>query len=136
MVLSFGVHGQFNTQVKKEPWTQSQLMPVETLANRISKGQTKNLLVLSIGFDDVIAGSTYVGAGRDRAAIEKLKQILKNESKDTEVVLYCGCCPFASCPNVRPAFQTVKDLGFKNLKLLDIPNNIKVNWIDKGYPSK
>jgi hypothetical protein len=30
----------------------------------------------------------------------------------------------------------LNDMGFKNHKLLNIPQNIKVDWIDKGYAVK
>lgn len=129
-LLSFGLNAQEN------PWNENQLMKTEVLAQKINKSQLDNTLILSVGFDDVISGSTYIGAARDKASIEKLKAALKGVSKDKEVVIYCGCCPFDRCPNVRPAFETLKELGFKNAKLLNIPDNIKVDWLDKGYPSK
>jgi hypothetical protein len=50
------------------------------------------------------------------------------------VVIYCGCCPFAKCPNVRPAFSTLLGMGFKNPRLLNLSHNLKADWIDKGYP--
>lgn len=129
-VLSFGLNAQ------QEPWQDNQLMEADVLAQKINKNQLDNTLILSIGFDDVIAGSTYIGAGRDKASIEKLEKILLGVSKDTEVVIYCGCCPFDRCPNIRPAFEAVQNLGFKNAKLLNIPDNIKVDWLDKDYPTK
>ena len=66
-----------------------------------------------------------------KAAIE---QQLKNIDKDQKVVIYCGCCPYEHCPNVRPAIDAVKQMKFTNYFLLDLPHNIKKDWIDKGYP--
>jgi thiosulfate/3-mercaptopyruvate sulfurtransferase len=48
------------------------------------------------------------------------------------IVFYCGCCPFNHCPNVRPAFKVLKQMGFTNFKLLNLPENLKVNWINIG----
>jgi hypothetical protein len=48
--------------------------------------------------------------------------------------VYCGCCPFEKCPNIRPAFNLMKAMGFSNGKLLNLPTNLKQNWIAKGYP--
>jgi rhodanese-related sulfurtransferase len=57
------------------------------------------------------------------------------QSKDASIVLYCGCCPFENCPNVRPAIALLKDSGYTNYKLLNLPSNLKKDWIDKGYPT-
>ena len=42
--------------------------------------------------------------------------------------------PYKNCPNVRPAFTLLNEMKFTNHKLLDLPANLKVDWIDKGYP--
>ncbi|RAJ08649.1 hypothetical protein LX64_01303 [Chitinophaga skermanii] len=119
----------------KEPWTNSQLMATKTLADKITSNQTKDLLVLNVGPDALIKGSIDIGAAHDAGSLQKLKDYLKNVKKDKAIVIYCGCCPFDRCPNVRPAFQTLMDMGFKNAKLLDVPKNLKVDWIDKQYPT-
>lgn len=118
----------------KEPWTQEQLLPTAKLAERINNNQTDNLLVLNIGPDAVIKGSVDIGPAQEKESISKLKAYLKDVKKDKEVVIYCGCCPFSRCPNIRPAFRTLTEMGFKNARLLDIPQNIRVDWINKKYP--
>lgn len=123
-------------QIIEELWKPSQLVETKDLANTIKKNKAGNLLILSIGPDSVIKGSVDVGATHDAKNIEKLKSHLKNVSKNKEVIIYCGCCPFSRCPNIRPAFKTLKELGFKNAKLLNIPNNIKTDWIDHDYPTE
>ena len=50
------------------------------------------------------------------------------------VVVYCGCCPFEHCPNIRPAMAVLKEMNFTDYYLLNLLRNIKINWIDKGYP--
>ena len=55
--------------------------------------------------------------------------------KDTKVVVYCGCCPFEHCPNVRPAIDVLKEMKFTNYYLLNLSHNLKTDWIDKGYPT-
>lgn len=120
-------------QQQVEPWNYKQLVATETLAARIDKGDTKDLLILSIGPDAVIKGSVDIGPTSEKENISKLRNLLKDVPKDKEVVIYCGCCPFVRCPNIRPAFLVLQDMGFKNGKLLDIPQNIKVDWLDKDY---
>jgi hypothetical protein len=56
--------------------------------------------------------------------------------KDADVVIYCGCCPFRDCPNIRPAFRVLQEMKFTRAKLLNIPTTLKADWINKGYPSE
>jgi hypothetical protein len=121
---------------KSNPWTENQLMEPADLAKRINENNAKDLLIISVGPDDIIKGSVYVGPGQDKTNIAKLKALLKKTSKDKEIVIYCGCCPFDPCPNIRPAFQFLMDNGFNNAKLLNLTKNIKTNWLDKNYPVK
>jgi thiosulfate/3-mercaptopyruvate sulfurtransferase len=37
-------------------------------------------------------------------------------------------------PYIRPAMALLKNMQFSNYKLLNLPQNVKVDWIDKGYP--
>lgn len=121
-------------QTTQEPWSASQLMPPKQLADRIQQAKTPMPLIVNIGPQAVIKGSVDVGPAGEKPNIKKLETLLSKEDKNREVVLYCGCCPFDRCPNIRPAFTQIKKMGFKNAKLLDIPKNIKTDWIDKDYP--
>lgn len=121
-------------QVKQEPWTDAQLMPTQELADKINTSGKDKPLIINIGPQSVIKGSVDVGPGKEKENISKLEKTLSKVDKKQEVVIYCGCCPFEKCPNIRPAFNELKELGFANAKLLNIPKNIKVDWIDKGYP--
>ena len=121
-------------QQNQEPWNNNQLLEPAILASKISQNQANDILILSVGPDAVIMGSVDMGTTHEEENIEKLKSYLKDVPKDKEVIIYCGCCPFDKCPNIRPAFKVLQDMGFKNAKLLNLPKNIKVNWIDKNYP--
>jgi hypothetical protein len=120
---------------RTEPWTKSQLMAPKLLANKISSHQTKDMLILCVGPMALIKGSVDIGPAEKPANLQKLKNYLKDVKKDKEIVIYCGCCPFDKCPNIRPAFKVLKKMGFKNAKLLNLSHNIKVDWLDKGYPT-
>ena len=123
------------TAQDNEPWNSDQLMEPATLASMMEQNQTENLLVVSVGPGAVVKNSVDIGPAQEQANIEKLKTYLKNVPKDKEVVIYCGCCPIGKCPNVRPAFEVVSEMGFHHAKLLNLATNSKVNWIDKGFPT-
>lgn len=132
-LLAFSSNGMY-AQQKPEPWSNKQLLETETLASRIGQGEVQNLLILSIGPDALIKGSVGIGPASEKENIDKLRAYLKEVAKGKEVVIYCGCCPFDRCPNIRPAFKVLNAMGFKNAKLLNIHQNVKVDWLDKGYP--
>jgi thiosulfate/3-mercaptopyruvate sulfurtransferase len=117
-----------------EPWTEAQLKPTQELADQISGSGKAKPTVINIGPQAVIKGSLDAGPGSEKENLKKLEKILSKQDKNHEVVLYCGCCPFAKCPNIRPAFKLIQEKGFTQARLLNIPKNIKTDWIDKGYP--
>ncbi len=124
----------FSSQQGSDPWTKEQLMPPAELARMIKDGTAKNVHLFNIGPSGDIKGSEDIGEGRDPASIAKLKGRLSELPKDAQVVVYCGCCPFKNCPNVRPAMSLLNEMQFTNGKLLDLSENLKTDWIDKGYP--
>jgi len=129
--LSFG---QFTTQRQSEPWTQQQLLPPAELAKVLNDPKAPQPIVFSIGMEAIIRGSIDIGPVMMNQSLNLLKQKLSSLPKNAQIVVYCGCCPFASCPNVRPAMELLKNMQFTNYKLLNLPQNIKVDWIDKNYP--
>lgn len=126
--------GSLAAQQKQEPWKADQLMAPKALAEKITKNQAGNTFILCVGPDALIKGSVDIGPGKDAESVSKLRTYLNKTPKDKEIVVYCGCCPFDRCPNVRPVFQALNEMGFKNPRLLDLAKNIKVDWLDKGYP--
>lgn len=119
-----------------EPWTAEQLMAPADLAARINKTGASQPLLVSVGPSGIIKGSIETGPARDKENLDKLRKLLKKEDRNREVVIYCGCCPFEHCPNVRPAFALLTEMHFTHAKLLNLSHNIKVDWIDHGYPVK
>lgn len=131
VVISISSFGQ-NTNT--EPWTENQLMPPVELAKIINEKNVSKPIVFSIGPGAIIKGSIDIGPAQEKENLKKLKAKLSKLPKDTNIVIYCGCCPFVHCPNIRPAFQLLNEMKFTNHKLLSLQKNIKVDWNDKGYP--
>ncbi len=80
-----------------------------------------------------IPGSVYAGPGSNAAGLAMLKQEAGKLPRDREIVIYCGCCPWDRCPNVQPAMDVLKGMGFTKVKALYLATGFKVDWIDKGY---
>ena len=116
------------------PWPSSQVISAADLARNL-KGL--DATILQVGFAKLyevkhIPESIYAGpAARD---LEPLKKALAGVPKDREIVLYCGCCPWDHCPNMKPAYNLLKSLGYTKIKVMEIPNNFGADWADKGYP--
>ena len=81
-----------------------------------------------------IPGSEYLGAGGSPEGIQTLRKRVSSLPKKTFIVLYCGCCPWSHCPNVKPAYDALVEMGFTNVKVLFMANNFGADWVDKGYP--
>jgi thiosulfate/3-mercaptopyruvate sulfurtransferase len=83
-----------------------------------------------------ISGSRHVGPASTPEGLQALKQALRDiPQRQSIVVLYCGCCPWDDCPNVRPALKLARELGRNDVKLLYLPRNLQIDWIDQGLPS-
>ncbi|MEJ5963278.1 rhodanese-like domain-containing protein [Pedobacter immunditicola] len=132
ILFSGTVTGQ--TFGKKPVWEKSQLIEPSAMMALLKNPNAKKPPLYNIGFVSNIPGSVNLGAARDQSGLAKLKNAVKSVSKDRMVVIYCGCCPFENCPNVRPAYQLLQDLGYKKTKILNLPTSLKADWIDKGYP--
>lgn len=118
----------------RDPWTQSQLIQPSELAVLIANSNAKKPLIFNIGVVDNIEGAKNMGGASEKENLEKFKKVLSGLPKSTFLVVYCGCCPFDKCPNIRPAYSLLSSMGFSNGRLLNLPVNLKQNWIDKGYP--
>jgi len=119
---------------QNDPWTQQQLLAPADLAKALNNPKSPQPIVFSIGMQAIIKGSVDIGPTLRPDNLNTLKQKLNKLPKNSQIVVYCGCCPFSRCPNIRPAMELLKSMQFTNYKLLNLPQNVKVDWIDKGYP--
>jgi hypothetical protein len=115
-------------------WTEKQLIQPSALAAIMANNKIQKPVIFNMGVVEDIPGAVRIGAASDEKNIQILKEKLKALPKNTQVVVYCGCCPYDKCPNIRPAFQALISSGFVNGKVLNLPTNIKTDWINKGFP--
>jgi len=119
-------------------WEKSQTVQPTELARELNDGN-KAPLVVFVGFQRLftaghIHGAQFHGSGGSAEGLAQLKTWAATLPRTSNVVLYCGCCPMEKCPNIRPAFTAFRELGFKNLRVLLLPNDFAADWADKGFP--
>lgn len=117
-----------------DPWAAK-----DTVSPKDVAADLKTPLILHVGFPVLyrashIAGSQFAGPGSKPEGLEMLKKAVAGQPLSREIVLYCGCCPWDKCPNVRPAFAALRELGYTRVKVMVVPENLKADWTDKGFP--
>ena len=141
LVLMFAVEMLAQPQPSTSAIPPTKLIQPEELVKLLQSKSAEKPLILNIGPRRIFAqahiqGSEYIGAGSDAEGIQQLRKRVGSLSKTKSIVLYCGCCPWSRCPNVAPAFQELAAMGFKNVKVLYIADNIGADWVFKGYPTE
>jgi len=123
----------------REPWSHDEVMTPGELAQELAAPGSRRPAVVCVGeeflYDGAhVPGALYLGPGRKPKGIEDLTRWAHGTPRDKEVVLYCGCCPWMQCPNIRPAYRALHALGFQRLRVLEIDQDFDHDWVAKGYP--
>lgn len=126
-------------QSELEPGSAPLISP-EELVKLLQAPKDSRLLILNVGpsllyMQAHIPGSEYIGAASTPQGVQALHERAKKLPHNTFIVLYCGCCPWSHCPNVRPAYNQLHKMGFANVKVLYIQGNFGTDWVEKGYPT-
>jgi rhodanese-related sulfurtransferase len=121
-----------------DPWSKGDLLETAALANRLtSSAAPPKIICVAFPFlyrQRHILHAEFAGPANKPEGLQALRQAVKDLPKNSEIVIYCGCCPMVHCPNIRPAFRTLKEMGFTRVRVLDVPTNLHVDWTAKGYP--
>jgi thiosulfate/3-mercaptopyruvate sulfurtransferase len=129
---------QASAAAGSDPWTAAQLVQPADLVKELAAKDGAAPTVLYVGFRTLfegghIVGASFHGTASTEAGLADLKKWTASLPRTTNLVIYCGCCPFDLCPNIRPAFAALRDMGFTHLRLLVLPKNFATDWVDKGY---
>jgi len=121
------------------PQAASQLLAPEDLAKTLSSPVSRKPLVVFVGPTILyrsghIPGAKLIGPASRPEELASLLNFARPLARGTDIVLYCGCCPWEHCPNVRPALEALQKLGFSRVKILHLLHDFKQDWLDKGYP--
>ena len=117
----------------------SRLISPEDLVKILSSTKGEKPLVLQVGSHVLFAqahipGSEYIGAASTENGLQALRNRVRSLSRNKFIVIYCGCCPWNHCPNIKPADDLLRSIGFTNIKVLYIEDNFGTDWVDKGFP--
>lgn len=121
-----------------DPWTKVQTLQAADLAKELSNSKTAPTVVF-VGFKRLyssghIKGAQFHGTAGSEDGLKELTAWATGIPRTTNLVIYCGCCPMEKCPNIRPAFKALQGLGFKNLRVLLLPQDFATDWAGKGLP--
>jgi thiosulfate/3-mercaptopyruvate sulfurtransferase len=121
-----------------DPWPSSQTLQPAGLASELADKNGTPPTIVYVGFRTLFAGGHIVGASFNGTAsteegLTSLKEWVEHLPRSTHLVIYCGCCPFDKCPNIRPAYTALSNMGFKKVRVLVLPTNFATDWVDKGY---
>jgi thiosulfate/3-mercaptopyruvate sulfurtransferase len=124
-----------------DPWLKSELLEPADFAATLRSPSAKQPAIFCVAFPVLyrsrhIVHAILAGPGSKPEGIEALKTAVAAKPKDSDIVLYCGCCPMEKCPNLRPAYRTLKELGYTHVRVLSIPTNMHTDWYSKDYPSE
>lgn len=139
VLFEFGAAARAQTPRQPDPWTAGQLLGAKELSAILS-GAAPKPAVIYAGFPVLyrgahITGAVLAGPASKPEGQDELKNLVRDWPRDRPIVLYCGCCPFQQCPNIRPAFRALQEMGFDHLKVLILEKNLHADWVAKGYPT-
>src|ERR1019366_7079726 len=103
----------------------SQLINPEELVKILQSPKGKKPLMIQVGSHVLyeqahIPGSEYIGPASSESGIQQLRKRVEALPRSKFIVIYCGCCPWNHCPNVKPADDALHAMGFTNVEVLYI----------------
>ncbi len=122
-----------------DPWPRSDLLEPAELAHEIESAKPPTIICVAF---PVLYRSRHIldaagaGPGSKPEGIKAMKQAVAKLPKNADIVIYCGCCPMVRCPNIRPAYRALAEMGFTSVRVLNIPTNMHADWYEKKYPSE
>lgn len=128
----------FSDNAPADPWAKGELLEPTELA-KILKSSSQHPTIICVAYPVLYRGrhivhAKFAGPASKPEGIKALRELVGSLPKTSDIVIYCGCCPMDKCPNIRPAYQALKELGFSHVRVVDLPTNLHTDWSAKGYP--
>ena len=131
--------GQTGQSSVSEALPATQLVQPADLARELASASADaRPTIVYVGFRTLFAGghipgATFHGSASTEQGLADIKKWAASLPRATNLVIYCGCCPFERCPNIRPAFALFRDMGFTHLRVLELPTSFAADWAGKNY---
>lgn len=124
----------------KPPIPSLAVMEPAELARILRSKNDEKPLILQVGFRFLykqghISGAEYIGPASKEEGLRQLRERVGPLARSNMIVLYCGCCPWSHCPNIKPAYDALRGMGFSQIKVLHIEQNFGTNWVQEGFPT-
>jgi thiosulfate/3-mercaptopyruvate sulfurtransferase len=131
--------GSSGSASSAEPWGTNTVKPADLVSELAgASGADKPVVVCTappfLYRAGRIPGAVLHGPMTSPTAIDELTAWAQPLPRSTDLVIYCGCCPMDQCPNIRPAYKLLKDLGFTRVRVLALPTSFATDWLGHGYP--
>jgi|SRR5271169_1416556 len=125
-------------QNSTDPWKVGDTILPNDFVKELSDGKSAPT-VLFVGFQRLytaghIEGAQYHGSAGSGEGLSEIKTWAGPIPRSTNLVLYCGCCPMGRCPNIRPAFTALHEMGFTRVRVLILETSFAVDWAEKRLP--
>ncbi|HVU36494.1 MAG TPA: rhodanese-like domain-containing protein [Opitutaceae bacterium] len=120
-----------------DPWGGGDLLDPTSFASMLQTGQKPVVLCVGVALlyrSAHIVGAKYAGPASNPDGLALLRQTARDLPRDQPLVIYCGCCPWQHCPNIRPAYAALKKLGFQKIRVLALPTDFHHDWVEAGLP--
>lgn len=134
MSISFAWNKKKNKQAAPPLYEANQLIDPKIVADQIVAHDT-NIIIINTGPVDDIKGAITIGPVEQDKYLNKFIETVDTLNRDKTIYIYCGCCPLAVCPNLKPAYNVLKEKQFKTFKIINMVEGIDEDWISKGYPT-
>jgi thiosulfate/3-mercaptopyruvate sulfurtransferase len=137
--LAMAHHTARAQEAASTPWTAAQVTQPSAMVALLASSKGAKPVILQVGFEVLykskhIPGSIYAGPASTPQGLQALKQAVRTLPKNADIYLYCGCCPIVRCPNIRPAFTTLKSMGFTHVHVVMLETSFGKDWVANGYP--
>src|SRR5712691_3518280 len=101
-------------------WQPSEVIQPQELMVKVRDNGTSKPLIIFVGFMPLyraghIPGAVFGGPASTTAGLDVLKRAVERIPQNREIVIYCACCPWEACPNVRPAIELLHQLGYNRV---------------------
>jgi thiosulfate/3-mercaptopyruvate sulfurtransferase len=129
-----------NQEKKADPWTNAQALQAADLLREIGNVKDGGApTIVYVGFRTLFEGghvpaASFHGTASKEEGLAELKKWVGALPRSANLVIYCGCCPFDRCPNIRPAYAALHEMGFTHVRVLVLATSFAADWVEKGYP--